>query len=77
MGGMTEANVSTDQVLELDLTSNNWVTRESMPTARRGLRLAELDGKVWAIGGYGTTHTDKVEIYDPVSDSWERGLPCQ
>ena len=44
-----------------------------MPTARRGLRLVELNGKVWAIGGYDTTHTDKVEIYDPVSDSWETG----
>jgi hypothetical protein len=35
--------------------SNLWVTRASMPTARRGLAVAGLDGALYAIGGESTS----------------------
>jgi N-acetylneuraminic acid mutarotase len=31
-----------------------------------------LDGKIYAMGGYGRSPLDTVEVYDPQADSWQR-----
>ncbi len=49
------------------LRLGEWVTMNSMPTARSGLAVAEANGKIYAIGG---TSTVKVEEYDPYADVW-------
>jgi N-acetylneuraminic acid mutarotase len=36
-----------------------------MPTARNNLAAAILDGKIYAIGGYGATYLKTVEEYFP------------
>ena len=74
IGGGSMATVR-DSVFELNSTSNTWIQKASMPTARVGLRLLEHEGKIWAIGGYHATNGAQsiVEIYDPSSDSWVSG----
>ena len=44
-----------------------------MPTERNSVKLVFREGKVWAIGGYDTSYSDKVEIYDVATDSWTKG----
>ena len=49
----------------------------SMSTARRGVATAALSGKLFAIGGKNTSEVvlKSVEIFDPVSGSWDNGVP--
>jgi len=51
---------------------NTWETRAPMPTARRGLVAATVNGIVYAIGGQAVSSSafQTVEAYDPASDSW-------
>ncbi|HEU4683051.1 MAG TPA: kelch repeat-containing protein [Nitrospira sp.] len=59
-------------VYAYDPSSNSWTGRASMPTARGALSVAEVDGKLYAIGGYdGKANSAAVEVYDPARDSWE------
>ncbi len=54
--------------------SAEWEYVNPMPTAREGLAVAELDGKIYAIGGKnhsGFMALDIVEVYDPEENSWE------
>ena len=52
--------------------AQQWEYRASMPTARKGMAVAVLDGKIWVIGGRKMGHhfCDEVEVYDPALDSW-------
>ena len=54
--------------------AENYVTyKASMNTARHGLHVVGLGGKIYAIGGQTTTsagYTNVVERYDPVTDTW-------
>ncbi len=60
------------------LASAQWEYLEPMPTPREGLAVAELDGKIYAIGGknrWGYYALDVVEIYDISADEWFTGPP--
>jgi hypothetical protein len=54
-----------------------WHTREPMPTARWGLGAAEVNGKIYAVGGsyVGVTGLSIVEEYDPYTNSWVTKTP--
>jgi N-acetylneuraminic acid mutarotase len=55
----------------VDATEGSWVTKESMPTARSGLGVAVVDGKIYAIGGQnGEGVLNVTEEYDPVTNDW-------
>lgn len=54
-------------------TEDSWVARQSMPTARSGLGVAVVDGKIYAIGGDGGSNV--TEEYDPVADTWTTKAP--
>ena len=44
----------------------------SMPTYRHDLTSAVVDGKIYCIGGYGSSaYLNTVEVYDPKTDTWE------
>ncbi len=45
-----------------------WVSKEPMPTARTSLGAAEVNGKIYAIGGF--TDLNNTEEYDPITDTW-------
>jgi hypothetical protein len=48
-----------------------------MPTSRRSLASAVVDGKIYTISGVGEGATsDVVEMYDPLTDRWTEKSPC-
>ena len=47
---------------------NTWVSKAPMPTARTLLGAAEVNGKIYAIGGF--SDLNNTEEYDPISDTW-------
>jgi len=51
---------------------DSWTTLTEMPTARSGLGVAVVDGKIYAIGGHplGGVTTDINKEYDPAMDKW-------
>ena len=50
---------------------NSWTTKAAMPTARGGLGVAVVNGKIYAIGGLNDkTHLAVNEEYNPVTDVW-------
>ena len=66
-----------------DPKTNTWTSEAPMPTERHHLELAELDGKLFALGGRilgdgvasedmaeDLTNFDRNEMYDPVSNTW-------
>jgi len=54
---------------------DSWVTLEPMPTARGGLGVAVVDGKIYAIGGFNGSFLGTNEMYDPATDTWETKTP--
>jgi N-acetylneuraminic acid mutarotase len=55
-----------------DPTTDNWTTRESMPTARTYFGIASYQGKIYCIGGSGSNGSTGVnEVYDTQTDTWE------
>src|SRR3989344_6873804 len=59
------------------LETGLWQARSSMPTPRVDAAAAELDGKIYVVGGFdGLGQTlSTVEVYDSTSDSWETIAP--
>jgi len=50
---------------------DSWTSLEPMPTARSGLGVAVVDGKIYAIGGQnGEGVLNITEEYDPVTNEW-------
>ncbi len=49
-----------------------------MPTARGALGAAEIDGRIYAVGGVardGRPNSSANEVYDPASDRWTKRAP--
>ena len=47
-----------------------------MPTPRGALSVTELDGKLYAIGGYDReANIAAVEVYDPEQNTWAERAP--
>ncbi len=63
--------LSTSQFSVDGADENSWTTKEPMPTARGGLGVAVVNGKIYAIGGANNdTQLDVTEEYNPVTDTW-------
>jgi len=54
---------------------DSWMTLEPMPTARSGLGVTVVDGKIYAIGGTNGSLLGTNEMYDPVTDTWTTKTP--
>ncbi|WP_341328010.1 kelch repeat-containing protein [Methylotuvimicrobium sp. KM2] len=83
-GGVLQKNRLFGAIAAYDFDLNRWQTRAMtpMPTPRvfqSGIQAPVLDGKIYLIGGRsvnsagGLSKSDKVEIYDPVSNTWQIG----
>lgn len=64
--------------LEYDITDNVWSAVRDMPTPRSRFALAVENGQLYALGGlrkwlWSEVSTGRVEVYDPLSDTWRRG----
>ncbi len=75
IGGYKQSGLSIWQpvasVYAYDPATDVWTERTSMPTARGALAVAEFDGKLYAVGGFGEKgNSAAVEIYDPAHDRW-------
>jgi N-acetylneuraminic acid mutarotase len=69
---------TTDSSAPVDILSpGKWVPLAPMPTARQEVAVAELNGRVFVIGGFGPDNeaVATVEVYDPASDRWETRIP--
>jgi N-acetylneuraminic acid mutarotase len=55
----------------------SWQTGASLPEGRSEVAVAELDGRVYVIGGYTgeTTSSTLNQVYDPATDTWEELAP--
>ena len=57
-----------------NLVNNTWEEKTSMPTARWGLSVVNLDNMIYAMGGAPTYFPNKklttIEVFDPDSDTW-------
>ncbi len=53
-----------------------WITKAPLQQARQEVAVAELDGRVYVIGGLvGFEIVGTVEVYDPAGDSWSFAAP--
>jgi N-acetylneuraminic acid mutarotase len=59
-----------DSVWEWTEARGTWQARAKMPTARGALAVAELGGRVHALGGSGPDALNVHEVYDPTADRW-------
>jgi N-acetylneuraminic acid mutarotase len=69
---------TTDSVAPLDIMSpGKWTVPAPMPTARQEVAVAEVNKRVFVIGGFGPGDeaVDTVEVYDPASNTWETRAP--
>ncbi|UCF44766.1 MAG: hypothetical protein JSW44_03035 [Candidatus Bathyarchaeota archaeon] len=68
--------VSTFQFPLADAAENEWKIMAPMPTARGGLGVAVVNGKIYAIGGLDNDAQLAVnEEYDPATDTWKARAP--
>ena len=63
---------------EYDPMTNQWRSRQPMPTARAWTNAVTIDGLVYVVAGMiesaGGQRFRSVEIYDPAADRWTTGL---
>jgi N-acetylneuraminic acid mutarotase len=83
VGGLNSSEVPVNTNYAFDPKTNTWSIKSPMPTARHHLATAVIDGKLYAIGGRilgdgvpsedlspTLSNFDRVEMYDPKTDSW-------
>ena len=68
--------LSTSQFPVVGAARDSWTTKEPMLTARAGLGVAVLNGKIYAIGGLNNdTQLGVTEEYNPITDTWTTKSP--
>ncbi len=60
-----------------EIIANTWTQKAPMPTARSGLAMATVDGKIYCIGGNtgGGGNPGTNEMYNPETDIWTTKAP--
>jgi N-acetylneuraminic acid mutarotase len=53
----------------------SWASMAPMPTARRDVGLAVVNGKIYAIGGWNGNYVAENEEYDPATNTWTTKAP--
>jgi N-acetylneuraminic acid mutarotase len=80
IGGATNHGASPfGMVEEYDPLTNTWddTTKTPMPTTRKDAAYGVIDNKIYVAGGSTVSNwvaSNKLEIYDPETDSWETNL---
>ncbi len=76
VGGCLGAQTKSRAPLDPD-TPGRWESRKTMTWGRQEVAVAAVDGKVYVIGGFGSTAepVDVVEVYDPALDEWRTAAP--
>jgi len=63
--------ISLSSIAAFRATEDFWTTLEPMPTARAGIGVAVVDGKIYAIGG-SYDSLGETEEYDPATNTWTK-----
>jgi N-acetylneuraminic acid mutarotase len=74
IGGYTGGRVRwepSDSVWEWNDARRVWEPRTTMPTARGGLAVAALDGRIHALGGAQRDPLSQHQIYDVATNTWK------
>ncbi|XP_074263315.1 F-box/kelch-repeat protein SKIP4 [Silene latifolia] len=73
LGGCGWSEDAIDEVYCYDVAANTWSEAASMPTARCYFGCSTLDGKIYAIGGYGlkTSIQHSWDTYNSHSNTWD------
>ena len=59
-----------------DPAANTWTAKAGMPTPRQGMAVVVVDGRIYAIGGWGGwPELSTVEVYDPATNAWATTVP--
>ncbi len=82
-GGIAPGWKPKGMVYEYDSANDTWTKKQNMPLASHHVALAELNGKIYMMGGFKYPDTGKpswVPIdnaweYDPANDSWKALAP--
>jgi N-acetylneuraminic acid mutarotase/thiol-disulfide isomerase/thioredoxin len=75
-GGFNRDTWSANRSVEIyDIAKNNWSLGPPMPTPRSWMRAVVLNNEIYVIGGVGCGYRTDVEIFDPVTNTWETGTP--
>lgn len=69
--GLLCTQEETEAPLERRPLEGLWSTLARLPTARSEVAAAELNGKIYVLGGFGSGATANEE-YDPATDTWRR-----
>lgn len=77
IGGDDGDFYSNDTTYEYDPATNAWALKAPMPTQRENNVAVTLNGKIYVVGGVQAWNPDltalpTLEVYDPVTDTWER-----
>ena len=80
VGGFTVSDDTlwnpSDRVFRFNPADETWTERAPLPTARGGLAVTTLRGKLYAVSGYdGRRNPAAVEVYDPALDQWAAVAP--
>ncbi|UCH09755.1 MAG: hypothetical protein JSU61_11130, partial [Fidelibacterota bacterium] len=64
-------------VIPVDSTLGTWITGAPLPAAQQEMATAELDGKIYVIGGMNAEGEvlDLVQVYDPGTNHWSSVSP--
>jgi hypothetical protein len=76
VGGLSQAATPTCAVsLEYNTSDGSWETKKQIRTPRSFLAAGGVNGKIYAVGGYGNgTGLSIIEAYDPITDTWNGSL---
>lgn len=71
------SNFRTFELLGASLPT--WTERRAAPSSRAGAKAVQIDGKIYVIGSFQSSNSDRLEIYDINDDSWTTGtsLPTE
>jgi len=88
IGGVNASQVPVNTMDVYNLSSGTWTTKKSMTTARHHLESVAIDGKLYVLGGRilgdgvasedmdeSLTNFNRVEMYDPQTDTWATKSP--
>lgn len=80
VGGFTQSLLSVWKPIAslyiYDPEAGAWSEGPPMPTPRGALAAAEVDGKLYTVGGYdGNGNSGAVEVYDPLTNRWTAKAP--
>lgn len=69
---VTEPGAWINHIYEFDSEQKIWIKKAKMPSNRADFTIQVMDDKIITLGGWtdGSTLSDAIEIYDPVTDKW-------